>query len=174
MLTFSCYSYVKSIALNIQFLKYSIPYYLSVRWCFCMITALDVEANRLIEKAAQELKSMNIEKPGFVGYVKTGPSAERPPESADFWYVRCASLLRQAYVRGTIGVNRMRTHYGGKKNRGVRPHIHVKSGGKTIRSALQSLEKAGLLTKLKAGRALSPKGRKFMDALAKTVATGAN
>ncbi len=134
-----------------------------------MVTALDVESNQLIEKAAQELKNMKLEKPAFVGYVKTGPHAERPPESSDFWYVRCASLLRQAYVRGSIGVNRMRTHYGGNQRRGVRPNHHKRAGGKTIRSALQVLEKAGLLTKIKSGRTLSAKGRKFLDGLAKTV-----
>lgn len=137
-----------------------------------MVTALDVEANELIEKAAEELKNMKLEKPAFVGFVKTGPHAERPPENTNFWYVRCASLLRQAYIRGTIGVNRMRTHYGGNKSRGVRPNHHSKSGGKTIRSALQVLEKAGLLTKLKAGRAISAKGRKFLDAQAKIVSLG--
>jgi ribosomal protein S19E (S16A) len=32
---------------------------------------------------------------------------------------------------------------------------------------MQALEKAGLLMKLKAGRTLSPKGRKLLDAAAK-------
>ena len=32
---------------------------------------------------------------------------------------------------------------------------------------MQELEKAGLLTKLKAGRAISPKGRKLLDSAAK-------
>ena len=132
-----------------------------------MVTALDVEANKLIEKTAQKLKDMKLEKPEFVSFVKSGAHAERPPESADFWYFRCASVLRQAYIRGNIGVNRLRTHYGGRTNRGVRPQHSKKSGGKIIRKAMQLLEKAGLLSKQKVGRILTAKGRKFLDGVAK-------
>ncbi|MEW6722692.1 MAG: 30S ribosomal protein S19e [Candidatus Micrarchaeota archaeon] len=132
-----------------------------------MVTAYDVEANRLIESAAKKLKEMKIAKPAFVGLVKTGAHASRPPQSEDFWYVRCASILRQAYVQGSVGANRLRRHYGGKKRRGVRPGHHGPSGGSTIRKAMQELEKAGLLTKLKAGRTISAKGRKLLDSAAK-------
>lgn len=132
-----------------------------------MVTALDVEANKLIEKTAHKLKEMKLEKPEFVSFVKSGAHAERPPQHSDFWYFRCASVLRQAYIRGNIGVNKLRTHYGGRKNRGVRPQHHKKSGGKIIRKAMQLLEKAGLLSKQKTGRVLSAKGRKFLDSVAK-------
>ena len=77
-----------------------------------MVTALDVDSNLLIEKAAKKLKQMGIQKPEFVGMVKSGSHAERVPVQEDFWYIRCASLLRQAYLKGEIGVNRMRRHYG--------------------------------------------------------------
>ncbi|MEM3625467.1 MAG: 30S ribosomal protein S19e [Candidatus Bilamarchaeaceae archaeon] len=135
-----------------------------------MVTALDVDANALIGKVAEKLKGMNIKKPEFVGIVKSGAHAERPPEQSDFWYIRCASILRQAYVRGVIGTNRLRTHYGGRKNRGVKPQAHRKAGGSTIRKAMQELEKAGLLKKEKFGRSLSPAGRKLLDNAAKEVA----
>jgi small subunit ribosomal protein S19e len=134
-----------------------------------MVTALDVDANDLIGNVAVKLKEMKIKKPAFVGLVKTGPQAERPPEQEDFWYLRCASVLRQAYVKDNIGTNRLRSHYGGAKNRGVRPEKHVKAGGSTIRKAMQELEKAGLLKKEKVGRSLSPAGRKLLDASAKEV-----
>ena len=132
-----------------------------------MVTALDVEPQVLIQRAAEKLKEMKIEKPAFVGFVKTGPAAERPPEQADFWFIRCASILRQAYVRTNVGVSRLRTHYGANERRGVRPSHHRRSGGSIIRKAMQALEKAGLLSKQKIGRTLSPKGRKFMDGVAK-------
>ena len=132
-----------------------------------MVNALDVEPSKLLHKAAERLKEMKLEKPAFVGLVKTGPHAERPPEQDNFWFIRCASILRQAYVRTNVGVNRLRVHYGGLVNRGVRPSHNKKSGGGTIRKAMQTLEKAGLLLKQKQGRALTPKGRKFMDSVAK-------
>ena len=132
-----------------------------------MINAYDVEANKLIGKAAEKLKEMKIEKPAFVGLVKTGAHASRPPLSDDFWYVRCASILRQAYINNEVGINRLRRHYGGKKRRGVRPAVHAPSGGSTIRKAMQQLEKAGLLAKAKTGRVLTAKGRKFLDTVAK-------
>ncbi len=105
-----------------------------------MVRVFDADANVLIGKTAGKLKEMGIKKPEFVGAVKTGAHAERPPQDEDFWYVRCASLMRQAYVNSNIGVGDMRRHYGGRKNRGVRPEKHVPAGGSTIRKAFQALE----------------------------------
>lgn len=132
-----------------------------------MVTVYDVEPSKLIEKAAGKLKGMRIAKPSFVGLVKSGAHAERPPRQDDFWYIRCASILRQAYVNERVGINRLRRHYGGRKRRGLRPERHAPAGGSTIRKAMQELEKAGLLIKQKNGRVLSPKGRQFLDGVAK-------
>ncbi|MBI2079944.1 30S ribosomal protein S19e [Candidatus Micrarchaeota archaeon] len=134
-----------------------------------MITALDVEPNALIEQVAHKLKTMGINKPAFVGLVKTGAHNERPPEQEDFWYFRCASVLRQAYVNFNVGTNRLRRHYGGRKKKGVAPERHLPSGGSTIRKAMQSLEKAGLMVKEKTGRKLSAKGRSLLDSTAKEI-----
>lgn len=135
-----------------------------------MVTVFDVDANKLVEKAAEKLKELKIHKPAFVGLVKSGAHAARPPQTEDFWYFRCASILRQFYVNGTVGVQRLRRHYGGKKRRGVRPGRYAPAGGSTIRKAMQELEKTGLLTKEKIGRTLSAKGRKLLDAAAKECA----
>ena len=135
-----------------------------------MVTVYDVEPNKLIEKAAEKLKGMRIVKPDFVGLVKSGAHTERPPQQDNFWYVRCASILRQAYVKDLVGTNKLRRHYGGRKRRGLRRERHVPAGGATIRKAMQELEKAGLLIKQKNGRTLSPKGRQFLDTVAKECA----
>lgn len=132
-----------------------------------MVTAYDVEANRLIAKAAEKLKEMKLPRPAFVGLVKSGAHAVRPPQDQNFWYMRCASILRQAYVGESVGVQRLRRHYGGRKSRGVKPGRHAAAGGSTIRKAMQELEKAGLLAKQKTGRVLTAKGRKFLDMAAK-------
>lgn len=132
-----------------------------------MVTAYDVEPNRLIEKAAQKLKAMRLKKPDFVGVVKSGAHAERPPQDEDFWYVRCASILRQVYVNDSVGTSKLRRHYGGRKSRGVMPEKHCPAGGSTIRKAMQELERVGLLEKQKTGRVLTAEGRKFLDGVAK-------
>ena len=138
-----------------------------------MVTAYDVEANRLIEKAAHRLREMKLHKPAYVGLVKSGAHASRPPQNADFWYFRCASILRQAYFNDVVGTNRLRRHYGGRKRVGVKPARHAPAGGSTIRKAMQELERVGLLAKLKTGRALTAKGRKFLDSVAKEAAAPA-
>lgn len=143
-----------------------------VRWLRgeLMVTALDVDTNKLLAKAADKLKGMKVEKPAFVGMVKTGSHCQRPPEQADFWFVRCASILRQAYTGSGVGTGKLRKHYGGRKSRGVKPQRSAPAGGSTIRKAMQQLEKAGLLAKAKrGGRVLTSKGRALLDAAAKEV-----
>ncbi|MGB9719812.1 MAG: 30S ribosomal protein S19e [Candidatus Anstonellales archaeon] len=134
-----------------------------------MVTALDVSPNKLIKNVAAKLEKEGLEKPKFVGYVKTGCHAERPPEQENFWYIRLASILRQAYVRGRIGVNRLRRHYGGRKSHTVRPEHFRPAGGNTIRKGMQALEKAGYLAKSPdgKGRVLTAKGRRLLDNAAK-------
>ncbi|MBU0586636.1 40S ribosomal protein S19 [Candidatus Micrarchaeota archaeon] len=136
-----------------------------------MSSALDVDVNKLNAKVAEKLKGMGIVVPKFVGVVKSGAHADRPPEQDDFFFVRCASVMRQAYVRNIVGVQRLRTHYGGKKSRGVRPERYMRAGGSTVRKAMQALEKAGLMEKVdkgqRKGRTLTAKGRKLLDNSAK-------
>ena len=71
-----------------------------------MKTVFDVPAQKLISAAAEKLKALpEMRPPQWVGFVKTGAHAERAPDSPDFWYVRAASLLRQVYVNGPVGVS---------------------------------------------------------------------
>ncbi|MEW5996895.1 MAG: 30S ribosomal protein S19e [Candidatus Micrarchaeota archaeon] len=137
-----------------------------------MVRAYDVEPNRLVKEVAGRLREMGIERPAFVGIVKSGAHAERPPEDPDFWFVRCASVMRQAYVNPGTGVQRLRRHYGGRKGRGVKPQKHRPAGGSTIRKAMQALEKAGLMRKARKGRELTPKGRALLDKAATAIKGG--
>jgi len=134
-----------------------------------MVTVYDVPANDLIAAVSGKLKALGIVEPVYVKYVKTGPHADRRPEQADYWFTRCASLLRKAYIGSPIGVASLRTHYGGRKNRGVKPEKHVDAAGSQIRRGLQQLEKIGLLEKKKTGRFITGKGKKLLDACAKEV-----
>ena len=129
-----------------------------------------MEAKQLIERAAEELKKFEeLKPPEWVHFVKSGAHAERPPQQEDFWYIRCASLLRYLYINGPKGVSRLRHKYGGRKSRGVAPHRHVKASGNIIRKALQKLEKIGFVKTTKKGRELTPKGRAFLDKLSNEI-----
>ncbi|CAB3288673.1 30S ribosomal protein S19e [Methanocaldococcus lauensis] len=134
-----------------------------------MVTVYDVPADKLIQKTAEKLKEMDIEVPEWVPFVKTGVSRERRPEQDDWWYIRCASILRKIYIYGPVGVSRLRTAYGGRKNRGHEPEHFYKGSGNIIRKALQELEKLGLVEKRPEGRVITSKGRSFLDNIAKEV-----
>lgn len=122
--------------------------------------------NVALAKALKEVKG--LETPEWVLLVKSGVSRERVPNEADFWYVRMASVLRQLYINGVVGVERLRTRYGSKKNRGVKKSKFKKSSGKLLRVMLQKCEAAGLVEKVEGqqfGRRLTEKGRKFLDSI---------
>ena len=130
-----------------------------------MVTAFDVEHDKLINALKEKLKKSEFVKPEeWSQFVKSGRHTERVPAQPDFWYIRAASILRKIYVHGPKGVQRLRRIYGGRKNRGVKPEKSYKAGGKIIRTILQQLEKEGLLTKEmrsnRKGRELTPKAKK--------------
>lgn len=126
---------------------------------------------KLIEKVAGYLKENRvIEPPPWAMFVKTGVHKERPPQDPDWWYVRAAAIMRKLYLRGPLGVSRLRTIYGGRHRRGHRPPKFAKGSGAIIRKILQQLEEAGLMEKAdKKGRRLTAKGRKLLDEAAKAV-----
>ena len=125
----------------------------------------DVPTSFLLEAMAKDLKHKNtVHPPAFAPFVKTGAQAERAPQDPDWYYMRCASVMYRVMKDGPIGTESLRTYYGGRKNRGAKPHKHYKAGGKIIRLALQQLEKSGLIKKgEKGGRTISPTGQKFMN-----------
>lgn len=133
-----------------------------------MPTPYDVPASALIQRLAEYLKG-NIDEvnpPPWAAFVKTGAHTEKPPENPDWWFIRCASLLRKIYIKGPIGVEHLRAEYGGRKDRGTRPERVRKGGGAIIRKALQQLEAAGLVEALKGkGRKLTREGRRLLDKL---------
>lgn len=111
-------------------------------------------------------KLPEFKQPSWVAFVKTSAHKERPTMDAQFWQKRAASILRQAYIRKIVGVNRLRTRYGGRKDNGMAPAHFMPSGGKIIRLLLQQAEQAGLLEKTlkpKAGRQLTARGKEFLE-----------
>nr|4V4N_BU Chain BU, 30S ribosomal protein S19E [Methanocaldococcus jannaschii] len=133
-----------------------------------MATVYDVPGDLLVERVAQRLKEIpEIKPPEWAPFVKTGRHKERLPEQEDWWYYRVASILRRVYLDGPVGIERLRTYYGGRKNRGHAPEKFYKAGGSIIRKALQQLEAAGFVEKVPGkGRVITPKGRSFLDKIA--------
>ncbi|MFH1056421.1 MAG: 30S ribosomal protein S19e [Candidatus Micrarchaeota archaeon] len=128
------------------------------------MAVLDVSGQKAVEKAAAELKKITeIKPPAWIGLVKTSSHAERVPLKQDFWYERCASVLYQVFRNGPVGTESLRNKYGGRTQHTVHRSHHRKAGGKTIRLALQQLEKAGLVKKEKTGRVITSKGKSLLD-----------
>jgi small subunit ribosomal protein S19e len=134
-----------------------------------LITPYDVPASKLIEKLAKYLKE-NVDEttpPPWANMVKTGAHVQKQPQNSDWWYIRCASLLRKIYVHGPIGTERLRAQYGGRKDPGVTREHAAKAGGAIIRKALHQLEAAGLVESSKPrGRRVTREGRKLLQELA--------
>ncbi len=129
-----------------------------------MTTVYDVPPHDLIEAVAVELKAAGkVQPPKWAEFVKTGVHKEMPPTNPDWWFVRCASVLRRIYIDGPVGVSRLRTFYGGKQRKPVRTGGFAKGSGSIAREALQQLEKAGYVRKLKVGRQITPAGQAFLD-----------
>lgn len=130
------------------------------------------EYNKKLAEALKEVPEFLA--PEWVGFVKSGAGKERPIDDPDFWYNRSASILRQLYKRGVVGVSRLRNKYGNRQRRGVRPPEFKRASGKIIRTILQQCDKAGFtevvketkgLRKKKPGRVLTKKGKDFMEAI---------
>ena len=140
-----------------------------------MSSIYEIPAQEYNTKLATKLKEIpEFLIPEWSLYVKSGVSKSRPPMEVDFWHKRAASILRQIYRKNIVGVNRLRTKYGSRKKRGVRPEEFRRGGGKIIRTILQQSDTAefteivksvrGVRSK-KPGRQLTQKGKKFMEAI---------
>jgi small subunit ribosomal protein S19e len=126
-------------------------------------------------KLAEALKKISeFKAPEWVQFVKSGSAKERPINDENFWYKRTASILKQIYRRNSVGVSRLRTKYGSKKNRGMKPEKFRKAGGKIIRTILQQADAAGFteiqksmrgVRSKKPGRILTEKGKSFLENL---------
>ncbi|AWR97707.1 30S ribosomal protein S19e [Acidianus sulfidivorans JP7] len=132
-----------------------------------MITANMVPANALIEKLSSYIKDniKEVQPPEWALLSKTASFKERVPDNIEsWWYIRAASLMRKLYIN-SFGVEKSKTIYGGIKTKGSNPPHVAKAPGHATRLIFQQLEKAGLVTKTKDGRKLSPKGLSLLDKL---------
>jgi len=132
----------------------------------------EIPKGELIERAAKELQKVTaFQPPAWSKFVKTGMSKERQPVRDDWWFVRAAAILRRlSDADGPIGVQKLRTLYGGRKNRGHAPERFYPGSGNIIRKILQQLDKAGFAKKIEKGehkgRAITPAGFSFLGKIA--------
>jgi small subunit ribosomal protein S19e len=133
-----------------------------------------IEPRLLIDNVAKKLES-KIKMPEWAKFVKTGAFKQGPPVQSNWWYLRAAAILRIVDLKGPIGVSKLRTKFGGKKNLGVKPDHYVKGSGKIIRVILQQLESVKLLEKaekgIHKGRITTPEGKKLLYSTSKELST---
>lgn len=127
-----------------------------------MSSVFDAKASEIVKVAAQRLKD-KIKKPAYLAYVKSGADRERPPHDPDFWFMRSASILRQVYINGPVGVSKLRTRYGQRKTHVVHRMHHEQTGGSIISDSFVELEKINFIKRTKNGRVITPQGKSFLD-----------
>ena len=132
-----------------------------------MAKVFDVPSDVLIGRLATILKNEDIPAPSWIPFVKTGAHADKPPQDREWWYARCASLMRKIYLNGPIGINELRNVYGGGRPSGYGAAHHKDASGAIIRNAIHGLEKLGYVEKVeKKGRVISKQGMQKLDRLA--------
>lgn len=132
-----------------------------------MAKVYDVPPDELITKLTEILKTEDIPAPAWAVFVKTGAHADKPPQKSDWWYTRCASILRKIYLHGPLTVNDLRTIYGdGKRKMYYGARHHRDASGAIIRNAIHGLEKLGYLEKVeKKGSVVTRQGMQKLDKL---------
>ena len=132
-----------------------------------MAKVYDVPPDELISKLTEILKTEDIPAPAWAVFVKTGAHADKPPQKSDWWYTRCASILRKIYLHGPLTVNDLRTIYGdGKRKMYYGARHHRDASGAIIRNAIHGLEKLGYLEKVeKKGSVVTRQGMQKLDKL---------
>jgi len=110
--------------------------------------------------------------------VKTSCTKDLAPYSADWLYIRGASIAYQIYMRRSVGITSLRSHYGAQGRNGFAPSHHRKAGQKVIRHCLQQLGKLDLVgivtiedgdTQTTRGREVTKKGIESMDRIASMI-----
>lgn len=108
--------------------------------------------------------------PEQMDIIKTAKYKELAPYDPDWFYIRCASILRHLYHRSPAGVGAITKIYGGRKRNGVHPSHFCRAADGAARKALQALEHARLIEKHPdGGRKLTPIGQRDLDRIANQI-----
>ncbi|KAJ3168355.1 40S ribosomal protein S19 [Geranomyces variabilis] len=132
------------------------------------VTVKDVSAHAFVKAYAAYLKRTGkLDVPKWLDLVKTATYKELAPYDQDWFYIRAASVARHIYLRNGVGVGALKKNYGGRQNRGNRPHHHAIASGSVARKVMQALEKIKVLeADPSGGRRISQDGQKDLDRIA--------
>ena len=135
-----------------------------------MVSINNMKPNEAVKKVSTGLEG-SVETPEWTKFVKTGHGKRNRPLQKNWYVTRVASILRKISINGPIGTSKLKKAYSHKKNRGHKPERTTLASGKIIRTALQQLEKAGLVKQAEKGvhkgRIVTPKGKSFLDKIGK-------
>eukprot|EP00108_Taenia_solium_P002403 TsM_001124500 transcript=TsM_001124500 gene=TsM_001124500 len=131
------------------------------------LSVKDVDGHTYIAALAKFLKKTGkIRVPDWVDVVKLSTANEQAPYDPDWFYVRCAAVLRHLYLRPT-GLTGLSKAFGRGKRNGVCPRHHVRASTSILRRCLHEVENMGLVEKRSdGGREISRTGRRDMDSVA--------
>lgn len=134
-------------------------------------TVKDVDQDKIVQGVALFLKkSGKLKIPDNMDIVKTSKSKELGPYNNDWFYIRCASILRRMYHRGAIGVGGVKKIYGARQRNGSKPSHFCYADGAISRRAIQALENIKLVEKhADGGRKLSAQGQRDLDRIASQI-----
>lgn len=134
-------------------------------------TVKDVDQDKIVQGVALFLKkSGKLKVPDNMDIVKTSKAKELGPVNGDWFYVRCASILRRMYHRSPIGVGGVKKIFGGRKRNGSKPSHYCRADGAVSRRALQALEHIKLIEKhSEGGRKLTAQGQRDLDRIASQI-----
>ncbi|XP_075233093.1 small ribosomal subunit protein eS19-like [Lycorma delicatula] len=135
------------------------------------VTLKDVDQHKFVKAFSAFLKkSAKLKVPEWVDIVKNGKFKELAPYDQDWYYTRCAAIVRHIYFRSPVGVGAITKMFGGRKRNGVCPAHFCRSAGGVARKALQSLEQMKLIEKAPdGGRKLTIQGQRDLDRIAAQV-----
>jgi small subunit ribosomal protein S19e len=113
-----------------------------------MASVKDIPADQFIAALAAHFKdSQKLQLPQWHDLVKTGVARELAPVNSDWYFVRVAALARKVYLFPNRGVGSYARVFGGAQDNGTKRSHHRKASTGIIRTALQQLEKLGLVQK---------------------------
>ena len=102
--------------------------------------------------------------------MKTSRAKELAPYDPDWYFTRCAAVVRHIYIRSPIGVGAVTKIFGSRKRNGTHPSHFCRSSGGVARRVLQSLEQLKLIEKApNGGRKMTSQGRRDLDRIAAQV-----
>ncbi|AAZ10777.1 ribosomal protein S19, putative [Trypanosoma equiperdum] len=135
-------------------------------------TLRDVHPWRWVKICSQHFKQEGkMMVPNCAEIVKTSHGRERAPQNPDWYYIRCAAVLRAVYLRPGVGYGGLSKRFSSKKNRGSRPEITTRASKGLLHWCCKSLTKLELLEKCKgAGHRVTKLGRKVADTIAFKIA----